>query len=541
MWWILLFMPFSQALLCEICKFGAGHVQTAISSDVNLQSNLKELAVGICIYYVKYPEDVCRGAVYEMSPSVIYSVIGKYLDPERICTSVKMCDNPSFVYDNITLFYDQVFADKPNYPRVNNTSSHSLNVLHISDLHFDLEYLEGSNSNCGLPVCCRNGTGNAGRWGDYNCDLPVNTLEALLQSASSHDVDFIVWTGDNVPHDIWMQSQEYQVKYIKTATDLIKKYFDVPVYPTLGNHGSFPVNVFNFGNEEWLTNALADLWGDWVDDRSKATLKEGGFYSTKHPTKNLRVISLNSAAYNDQNWYLIYNITDPGNQIQWLWNELSQAEKNNELVYIISHIVPGKSLTEWALHFGALADRYQHIIRGQFFGHSHSDKFMVQKELFSSKPIDIQFISPSVTTYTGVNPSYRLFEVDSESLQVTNYHQYRLNLTHANLNSNSEPEFELVYDFLTEYGLSDMHPDTILDWLNVIKDDEQQVLKVLRNEETHGPDSPRGCDEGCRKSFYCYFSNALGEDQDKCSGSTPSTQDQLMAMLFGKWTYKVYN
>lgn len=541
MWWFLILLPFSSAIFCDLCKYGAGNFQNGLLESQNLRNFGEEVAVLICIHYVKYPEEVCRGAVHEMTPSVLTSVLGKFLDPERVCTGMKLCDSPKFVNDNITLFYDQVFNNKPEYVRVNNTSTRSLNVLHISDLHFDLDYLEGSNENCGLPVCCRNGTGNAGRWGSYSCDLPVSTLEAALQSASKHDVDMVVWTGDNVPHDIWMQSQEYQVKYIKTATDLVKKYFDVPVFPTLGNHGTYPVNVFNFGHEQWLTDALAEIWGGFVDERSKATLKEGGFYSTKHPSLNLRVISLNCAAYNSENWYLIYNITDPGNQISWLWNELAQAEKNNELVYIISHSAPGKtSLTEWALHFSALADRYSHIIRGQFFGHSHSDKFMVQKELFTPKPIGLQFIGPSITTYTEINPSYRIYQVDSESLQVTNYYQYRLNLTQANLNPNSEPEFELAYDFLSEYGVSDMYPDTILDWLNAIKDDEQQVLKLRRNQETQGPGAPTSCDEWCRKSTYCGFSNALGADEDVCAGYKPSTQDQLMSLLFGNWTYKVY-
>ena len=48
----------------------------------------------------------------------------------------------------------------------------------MTDVHMDFFYSAGSNSDCGLPVCCRdwNGKGSAGYWGDYSCDIPVRTL-----------------------------------------------------------------------------------------------------------------------------------------------------------------------------------------------------------------------------------------------------------------------------------------------------------------------------------------------------------------------------
>jgi hypothetical protein len=58
--------------------------------------------------------------------------------------------------------------------------------IQLSDLHIDFEYKEGMPSVCGYPICCRDNGENvfplkkdtplAGKWGDYNCDLPVPTL-----------------------------------------------------------------------------------------------------------------------------------------------------------------------------------------------------------------------------------------------------------------------------------------------------------------------------------------------------------------------------
>ncbi|CAF4630433.1 unnamed protein product, partial [Rotaria socialis] len=32
-----------------------------------------------------------------------------------------------------------------------------LSVLHLADLHIDIEYKPGSNADCGRPLCCRDG------------------------------------------------------------------------------------------------------------------------------------------------------------------------------------------------------------------------------------------------------------------------------------------------------------------------------------------------------------------------------------------------
>ena len=36
-----------------------------------------------------------------------------------------------------------------------NPDGKSLKILHLTDMHTDLGYTEGSNSNCQNPVCCQ--------------------------------------------------------------------------------------------------------------------------------------------------------------------------------------------------------------------------------------------------------------------------------------------------------------------------------------------------------------------------------------------------
>jgi sphingomyelin phosphodiesterase len=77
------------------------------------------------------------------------------------------------------------------------TNSTTLKVIHLADIHWDSEYLEGSLANCRDPLCCRASSGPvnntadaAGYWGDYrSCDLPWRTIEnAVVHMAKQHSV-----------------------------------------------------------------------------------------------------------------------------------------------------------------------------------------------------------------------------------------------------------------------------------------------------------------------------------------------------------------
>jgi sphingomyelin phosphodiesterase len=47
--------------------------------------------------------------------------------------------------------------------------------------------------------------------------------------------DMIIWTGDNIAHDIWHQNETYQPVPTEIATKFIKKYLPgVPLFPVFG-------------------------------------------------------------------------------------------------------------------------------------------------------------------------------------------------------------------------------------------------------------------------------------------------------------------
>ena len=80
----------------------------------------------------------------------------------------------------------------------------------------------------------------------------------------------------------------------KDKTKGFKKFFitrhfpQTAVYPAIGNHEMFPVNMFpdedqpvpQIYDPSWLYNNLADLYQHWLPDTAQQnTLRDSGYYS----------------------------------------------------------------------------------------------------------------------------------------------------------------------------------------------------------------------------------------------------------------------
>ena len=64
--------------------------------------------------------------------------------------------------------------------------------------------------------------------------------------------------------------------------------------------------------------------------------------------------------------------------------------------------------------------RFESTVRAQFFGHTHNDQFLVFYDAETqSRPLNLGFITPSVTTYTALNPSYTFYTIDGPGDQAS--------------------------------------------------------------------------------------------------------------------------
>ncbi|XP_071541344.1 sphingomyelin phosphodiesterase-like [Panulirus ornatus] len=410
----------------------------------------------------------------------------------------------------------------------NNSGRKVLKVLHLTDPHFDPDYLVGANAVCDAPLCCnpdsgplKNAGDGAGKWGDYrNCDSPRWLLQHMLHHiVTNHpEIDYVLCTGDLVPHHIWKITPQDNVAIMKEMTGILKGFFpDIPIYGAIGNHESFPRDSFpppevpevwsRFGIQ-WLYDAISEQWGHMIGEPVPSIARFAGYYSIL-ARPGLRIISLNTNYCYRFNWWLLYKSVDPGLVLRWLVGELQQAERKGELVHLIGHIPPYYTdcFAQWAHQFSRIISRYAHIIRGQFYGHSHMDEFRVHYDVDTpSKPIGVQYITPNNGPFHDLNPSYRIFYIDGDHPETTrnvlDYETWVMNLTHAN--KYDAPHWYQLYSARHDLQLPSLDPHHWDQLVQRMAHDPQLFTKYHRYQ-VQDSDSAlySGCDAKCRRTTLC--------------------------------------
>ena len=129
---------------------------------------------------------------------------------------------------------------------------------------------------------------------------------------------------------------------------------------------------------------------------------------------------------------MMAELEDPNEQLDFLINELNVIEKANGQAILISHIIPQECSHPWAVRFRAVLERYQHIIRLNFFGHTHTDEFRLSRAYDKAEtPIGVMTVCGGITTWGG-NPSLCVYDVDAETLLPVARYTYSFDLEAAN-------------------------------------------------------------------------------------------------------------
>ncbi|KHN76208.1 Sphingomyelin phosphodiesterase 1 [Toxocara canis] len=390
------------------------------------------IASYICEHFVKTETVVCYGMAAQFREEILY-VLGKLISqPDRLCgLFVDGCGDPFSPFGswNVSIPPKAAGTEYPMYPPIR---KENLRVLQLSDLHFDMNYTPGAVANCGSPLCCQPDSVTnesmkigAGYWGTQAaCDVPYWTIDHMLQNLNkTQKFDYIMLSGDYMSHLDWAYTKQDHLDVIVNLTRLLDRYFPgVPVFWTLGNHEGVPVNSFapHFVPEkywpQWLYNQFRESQQPWISEKALQTIDYRGSFSAQL-FEGLRLISFNTGYCETTNFWLYINETDPDGTLTWLVDELSQAEKDKQYVHILAHIPPGNSecFEGWARNYYRIVNRFSKTIKAQFFGHIHIDSFTVFYEEMNddaSMPTNVLFCSPSVTTFSGLNPAYRIYEIE---------------------------------------------------------------------------------------------------------------------------------
>ncbi|KAK9304244.1 hypothetical protein QLX08_004248 [Tetragonisca angustula] len=514
---------FSANAGSKICILCSGILRTFINlrrkgmSEENIRNNI----IKLCILLNIQTENVCKGAIELNLPIILYIIDSKpNLTAATICGVVlesKSCPltDPEFDWT--------IDVNNNSHAVTENETQEELKILHITDIHYDPLYEPNGNSDCGEPLCCRKGqskpdmTSLAGFWGDYNsCDTPWHAItDALKHMKDTHrGIDFIYFTGDIIDHGVWETSKKGNIQSLTKIYDYIHSVFNnTIIYPILGNHESNPLNQFapknitqNNLTTNWLYELVADLWigYGWLPESARSTISQGGYY-TVVPKKGFRIITLNSNVCYSYNWWLWYNPKDPDNQLHWLTTILSEAEKNNEFVHILSHIPPNSNscLKTWKREYLKIVNRFSHLIKAQFNGHTHNDEIAI---LYNSdmEANNVAWNGGSITTYTKLNPNYKVYTVNCRNYEVTDYQNWMYDLSSANKNIHVRPTWYKSYSFKTEYDLPDLSIKSLNNWLPRVAKNETLINKYYRNFYKQAePSLQETCDINCKKKLLC--------------------------------------
>lgn len=345
--------------------------------------------------------------------------------------------------------------------------------VHITDAHVDMEYKPGSAANCLVgdklgTHCCRETSipikpeRSANQWGDYNCDSSPLLVNKTIDWISKMDPppDFIIYTGDSPGHHDITQSIKKNWDAINYVTEQLYK-FD-RVYPNIGNHDTWPVDqLMPPPYNHYLTHFLAKIWSPWVNDTNLANY---GYYSTMiSQNPPVKLISLNTLYFDKHNILIKHSNDNIGNQWSWFEKELQLSDKANQTIWLIGHVYPGNGEATAVYTKGMinLVQKYSHLIRYQFWGHSHDDFHFVYPN--SNKNLEVYasgWVTPSIMPDNHF-PAFRVYEYEPTTMTILNYIQYTANLTTSF--ETDALHFTPEYDAISSYNLPDMEAKSWVD------------------------------------------------------------------------------
>ncbi|CAB3377350.1 Hypothetical predicted protein [Cloeon dipterum] len=501
---------------------------------------------------------VCSAAMEQYIPEFYYILSTGEVDATRFCSIILQgfpCNTP-----DLRLQWSVSLPTPP--PKSSNRVARRpmalptpVKFLHLTDIHFDPEYREGTSIDCGEPLCCRPESrylpehqrdqkltelDKAGYWGEYKgCDMPWRTIEATLDHiAETHkDASYIIMTGDLPPHAIWDSSNEENTMIMKELNKALAKRFpDIKIYPTIGNHEAHPLNSFGplkpVGptnmTTQWLFDAAAEAWSQWLPAEALETVRQGGFYSVE-VQPGFRIIAINSNLCYVLNWWQIYEYKDPYGMLSWLVEELTKAEEKQEKVHIVGHLPPGsvECWGLWSKQLDRIINRFQRTITAQFYGHTHFEEFKVvfaprSRKRPLAKPISTSYIGGSVSTYTDLNPNYKIYYSDGgykgASWDITDHETWIFNLTEANqAGPEVPPRWFRLYSARQDLQLADLSPAELYKAaLRMVHDDKLfetfYGITVKRGDTS----MKKGCDFRCKEEILCNLVTSDYGDQSHC-------------------------
>uniref|UniRef100_A0A0N4ZPK3 Sphingomyelin phosphodiesterase n=1 Tax=Parastrongyloides trichosuri TaxID=131310 RepID=A0A0N4ZPK3_PARTI len=532
---------------CIGCKAAVEAFKFTYDKNVT-KDEIVTFARFICKRFTSYTNVVCKGMTSQFKDEFLYVVERLLVTPDILCgLFIDDCGDPKN-----PLKGDWEIELPPKEGRtpskivtsnkIPKTEASTYKVLQISDLHFDFLYTPGSEVQCDEPICCHQNSSRpknkkkkrvrklkeaAGYWGSLGaCDLPFWTIDVILEDISKKhtDIEYIMLAGDYMSHNDWAYTKEEHLFTVTNLSAIVKKYFPTtPTFWAIGNHEGVPVNSFaphsipEQYRPQWIYNAIKDAGGEWLPRETYKDFEYRGSWSVM-VQDNLKLVTINTGYCEATNFWLYLNQTDPDESLSWLVNELYRAELDGVYVHILAHVPPGdgECLEGWSRNYYRIINRFADTITGQFFAHVHVDGFTVFYEDMNdinTKPTNVLYYAPSITSFVNLNPAYRIYEIENYGgYHIVDHSTYYYNLS-TKRSKEEKPTSELLYTAKGEYNLPDLSPDSWNNLISKIESDPEMYDKFISN---YARNKKFICNESCKKEALCSLRRGHHNDSKLC-------------------------
>ena len=354
-------------------------------------------------------------------------------------------------------------------------------------------------------------------------DTPYPLLRSSLQAMHKQQpgAKFITVSGDLIAHSFSCRysallpgagAGDYEAFVVKTIDFVVQQlratFPGVPVYVALGNNDSGCDDYRLDAGSDFLARTgkiVAAALPPSAQAEAEKQFAAGGYYSVAMaaPMQATRLIAINDLLMSPR-YSTCAGKTDPAPaaaQIKWLRDELEQARKLGQTVWVMGHIPPGVDPYSTVLKFrdvcgtgspdmflstDKLAEsliEYADVIRLGIFAHTHMDEIhLLSSTGVHSSPehsVAIKLV-PSISPVNGNDPAFTVARVNPASGVLQDYA-----VVAASNKTGIAATWTLEYDYNQTYHEPDFQAAAVKDLTAKFNQDRRATTQVSEDYIRH--------------------------------------------------------
>ncbi|KAG6572884.1 putative calcineurin-like phosphoesterase [Phytophthora cinnamomi] len=380
-------------------------------------------------------------------------------------------------------------------------------ILHFSDVHLNISESFSAAASARIPI-------------RYFADAPLPLLESALLFAKEHvveDPQLFLYTGDHAAHGQF--TDEYIAKAVETNVHAMENYYPpkgqmLETTAVIGNADGNPDYHMEVTDPEKETNpsieTISAVWKDSLSSANMDLLNRRGYLSYALDDK-LSVITLNTVPYSPSHLPDTSHEPDPFGQFAWLDQILAEMQSAGKFAYISGHIAPivdsyggnPQWHTKYIAQYKQIVGKYADVIKAQFFGHIHSVEFRVPVAALDREDNAFQllpmYITGSISPLFGNNPSFMVWEYDTETYEILDYAVYASDI------AETEPQLDwkLLFKASDAYGLKALSLTELTAFVQRAEQNMSLVEDYYWNMKARSPNARPCKDAACHAKTLC--------------------------------------